>query len=181
MHDLLDFEWHVVRNKVHCLQSGVREESVLSKQGINSWLKAFALHTDLRKDDNIRSVMISTHKSSQSAKRFYLHHVDVKAECLQSHLKHEFLGQVAGSLKDHVALHGSDFVVARELGGVHDGPDLISLQGITDLLSQSVGERKVQLLIIFGALLTTHHNMLKKSNSCECTTALHSLCGLRVS
>lgn len=47
LHDLIESEWHVVRHKVHCLQGSVREESILSKQGINSWLKSFALHTDL--------------------------------------------------------------------------------------------------------------------------------------
>lgn len=47
LQDLIDSEWHVVSNKVHCLEGSVREESILSKQGINSWFKSFALHTDL--------------------------------------------------------------------------------------------------------------------------------------
>lgn len=70
-----------------------------------------------------------------TAQNIYLHHVNVIAKCLQSHFKHDLLWQVAGTLKDHVALHRSDLVVARKLGWVHDGPDLITLQGITDLLS----------------------------------------------
>lgn len=72
------------------------------------------------------------------AQTVYLHHVNVIAKCLKSHFKHDFLGQVTGTLKDHVALHGSDLVVARELGGVHDGTNLITLQGITNLLPQSL-------------------------------------------
>lgn len=74
-------------------------------------------------------------------KDIYLHHVNVIAKCLQSHFKHDLLGQEAGTLKDHVALNRSDPVVARELGGVHDGSDLITLQGIANLLSQSVGNK----------------------------------------
>ncbi len=45
--DLIESEWHVGRDKVHCLQGSVREESILSKQSINGWLKSFALHTNL--------------------------------------------------------------------------------------------------------------------------------------
>lgn len=74
----------------------------------------------------------------KTAKNIYLHHVNVIAKCLQSHFKHDLLGQVAGTLKDHVAFNRSDPVVARELGGVHDGSNLITLQGITNLLSQSI-------------------------------------------
>lgn len=77
----------------------------------------------------------------KTAQNVHLHHVDVIAKCLQSHFKHDFLGQVAGTLKDHVALHRSNLVVARKLGGVHGGPDLITLQGITKLLSQSVWKK----------------------------------------
>ena len=76
------------------------------------------------------------------AQNVYLHHVNFKAKSLESHVKHDFLGQIAGSLKDHVSLHRSDLVVARELGGVHSGSKLITLQGITDLLSQSVGKQE---------------------------------------
>lgn len=47
LQDLIEFQWHVVRDKVHCLQSGVGEESILSKQGFNGWLKSFALHSNL--------------------------------------------------------------------------------------------------------------------------------------
>lgn len=47
LQDLLDSEWHVVRDKEHCLQNSVREESILSKKGINGWLKSFALHANL--------------------------------------------------------------------------------------------------------------------------------------
>lgn len=35
----------------------------------------------------------------------YLQHIDVKAKCLQGHFKHNFLGQEAVPLKDHVAFH----------------------------------------------------------------------------
>lgn len=35
----------------------------------------------------------------------YLQHIDVKAKRLQGHFKHNFLGQEAVPLKDHVALH----------------------------------------------------------------------------
>lgn len=66
----------------------------------------------------------------------YLHHVNVIAKCLKSHFKHDFFGQVTGTLKDHVAFHRSDLVIARELGGVHDRTNLITLQGITNLLPQ---------------------------------------------
>lgn len=45
--DLVDSEWHVFSDIVHCLQDRVREESILSKQGFNSWLKSFALHANL--------------------------------------------------------------------------------------------------------------------------------------
>ncbi len=72
----------------------------------------------------------------------YLHHVDVKAKSLQSHFKHDLFWQVAGTLKDHVALHRADLVVARELGGVHNGSNLIALQGIKNLLSQSMEREK---------------------------------------
>ena len=47
LHDLADLLGHFVRDKVHCLQHCVWEESVLSKQGLNSWLKSGALHADL--------------------------------------------------------------------------------------------------------------------------------------
>lgn len=47
LQDLIEFQWHVVRDKVHCLQGSVREKSIVSEQGFNGWLKSFALHTNL--------------------------------------------------------------------------------------------------------------------------------------
>ena len=80
------------------------------------------------------------------AENMYLHHINVIAKCLQSHFKHDFLGQVAGTLKDHVAFHRCHLVVAGKLGGIHNGSNLITLQSITNLLSQSV-EKKCYSLI----------------------------------
>lgn len=72
------------------------------------------------------------------AQNHYLHHVNVIAKCLESHFKHDLLRQVACTLKDHIALQRSKLIVARELCGVHNGPNLITLNGILKLMSQPV-------------------------------------------
>lgn len=43
--------------------------------------------------------------SSKTAEYVHLQHIDVIAKCLQGHFKHDFLGQVAVPLKDHVAFN----------------------------------------------------------------------------
>lgn len=138
--DLVDSEWHVFGDVVHCLQDSVREESVLSKQGFNSWLKSFALHADLLWSQHFQSPQCLLKKISacfwyRTTEDFHLQHLNVIAKCLQSHFKHDFLGQVAGPLKDQIALQGAHLVVARELSWVHNGSNLIILQSISNHLS----------------------------------------------
>lgn len=117
-----------------------------------------------------------------TAQKVYLHHVDVIAECLQSHFKHDLLGQVAATLKEHVAFHRSNLVVARELGGVHRCPDLIALKCIKDLLSQSEGQKTnitvtYLIRIKWGNVLTMLYNNKCVTFEYTSETAFHLLLG----
>lgn len=51
----------------------------------------------------LEHIMVSS--VALNSRNVYLQHIDVKAKRLQGHFKHNFLGQEAVPLKDHVALH----------------------------------------------------------------------------
>lgn len=110
LQDLTESLGHVVRHVVHSLQHGVREEAIRSKKGFHRWLKPFALHANLSWSQCSVTTVLTGKISwcpvkNKTAEYVHLQHIDVVAKCLQGHFKHDFLGQVAVPLKDHVAFN----------------------------------------------------------------------------